>query len=254
MKSFKTDAIVIKRIELGEADRLLTVFTRERGKLKALVKGARKPLSRLAGHLEPATLTYCQLQESKTFFIVTGAEIKEAYGTIHTDLAKTGLVYYLLEMVDLLTHENDQHEEVFTLLAQSLDWLDQESYEDEQRKRRYQLLAAAFVLKLLSTLGYRLELDGCINCHQPLKPTSNFFSLNNGGLLGPSCRIADPQSLAVSPSVIKALRLLLTGPIVVIDRLAEAKRVREELVRIIESYLHYYTGRELYSAHFLQLV
>lgn len=247
MKSIKTHGIIIKRMELGEADRLLTIFTYELGKVRALAKGSRKPLSRLAGHLEPFSLTDCQLHEGKSFYLVTGASIETAFAGIRADLTKTSLACYFLEMVDSLTVDLQAQLTVFELLRESLVVL-----ESVSRKEDYTLLRAAFSLKLLTDLGYLPELTRCVNCHQLLYPEGNGFSARAGGLLCPQCRLTDYDTLAISGNTIKAMRLLLAEPMSVISRVRISHSVLQELEAIIEAYLYYHVGRELYSSHFIK--
>ena len=89
-RSYRVTAIVLRHSDWGEADRLLTLFTRERGKLRALAKGARKARSRKAGHLEPFTHVRLQLAKGRDLPIVTQAETVDAYIPLRDDLVKTG--------------------------------------------------------------------------------------------------------------------------------------------------------------------
>ena len=246
MKSIKTQAIILKRTDLGEADRLLTLFTSGQGKVKAVVKGAKKPLSRLAGHLEPFAVTACQLQEGRNFYTVTGAEVSEPFIELRDDLRKTSLAYYYAEMVDSLTEEDEPHAAIFNLLHQTLQLLEASSEDD------IALLTPVFALKLLAELGYHPELSVCANCHEPLEPSDHHFSARLGGLLGPECQKADYVKLSLN--TIKVLRLLLSQPIEVIYRLKPDQINHDELQKVTEHYINYHTERELRSKPFTETV
>jgi DNA repair protein RecO (recombination protein O) len=247
MKNLKTRAIVLRRMELGEADRLVGLFTEERGKVKAVNRGARKVLSKLAGHLEPFVLLDCQLQEGRTFYTITSADTIEPFLSIRNDLKKTSLACYFLELVDALTVDEQAQPVVFDLLYESLLLLNSLEAENDT------FLVNVFTLRLLIELGYRPELFHCIHCHVQLEPTDNRFSASLGGLLGPECKKEDDAAIPVSTDTIKVMRIIADGRINVITRLDVPTPVLQELAKITENYLHYQTGREMRSAGFMAL-
>jgi DNA repair protein RecO (recombination protein O) len=246
MHGTRTQAIVLKRQDFSEADRLATILTPDLGKVKAIVKGARKPLSKLAGHLEPFSLTKCQLHEGKTFFTVTGAEIISPFVGIRESLGKTSQAYYYLEMVDALTGEAEEHAVLFWLLKDALTHL--ESTGETQER----LLRTAFTLRLLANLGFLPELGHCVNCHAQLKPEENVFSLALGGILGPECKKADLDPITLSGDSIKVMRILLDQSFAIVNRLTLKPAIQHELERIVESYLHYQMGRAMRSVGFVR--
>lgn len=245
MKSIKTLGITIKRIDLGEADRLLTIFTYELGKVRAVVRGAKKLLSKLAGHVEPLSETSFQLHEGKSFYTVTGAELQSSFTTIRDDLSKTGLALSFLESIDSLTAEDEPHMVVYNQLVESLNVL-----EESDQSLTDRLLKVHFTLKLLSELGYLPELTCCVSCHQPLVPSDNRFSSHLGGVVGAECQHQDFEAIKLSDTAIKGMRLFLDQPVTVSERLKVEKGVLRELEDTIENYLHYHVGRELHSANF----
>ncbi len=247
MRSLKTTGIIIKRSDFGEADRLLTFFAYDLGKTRALAKGSRKPLSKLGGHLEPPSQTQFQLTEGRNFYVITGAELVYPFADIGTSLAKTSVAYYFLEIVDLLTSEEESHPAVFTLLQQGLIHL--ETLEDEAR---LPILSVAFSLKMLAELGYLPELTHCVHCHKDLSPEGNAFSSQFGGLLCPECEKLDYGAIALSPSTIKALRLLLNEELTVVARVTVPPKTLHELERVMSGYLAQQTDRDLRSAAFVR--
>lgn len=245
MRSLKTRAIVLRRMELGEADRLVGLFTAERGKLKAVNRGARKVLSKLAGHLEPFTLLDCQLQEGRTFSTITSADTIDPFIGIRNDLQKTSLALYFLELVDALIVEEQPQPVVFDLLHESLALLNTD-------QDKIDLLTNVFTFRLLVELGYRPELFHCTHCHTPLTPLDNRFSAVLGGVIGPECKREDDTALPIGADTIKVMRIIADEQISVITRLYIADTVQSELTRLIESYLHYQAGREIRSAGFVR--
>ncbi len=120
---YRTEAIVLKRREQGEADRILTVFTPELGKLALLAKGVRKTRSRKAGHVELFTDATFLIARGRTWDLVTQAETIESFRGLREDLLRTSTAYYLAELLDGFTEEKDVHPALFRLLKQTLGWL-----------------------------------------------------------------------------------------------------------------------------------
>src|SRR5688572_12140882 len=120
-RSSRAEAIVLRHSDWGEADRLLTLYTRQRGKTRAIAKGARKMTSRKAGHIEPFTHVTLQLAKGRDLYIVTQAETIDAYQPLREDLALTGYASYIMELLDRFTYEDDtSNPALFRLLTESL--------------------------------------------------------------------------------------------------------------------------------------
>ena len=123
---YKTPGIILRRKNLAEADRILTIFTQKRGKVKAVAKGVRWLKSHLAGHLELFCLSDLILAEGKNLDTIIGAELIKSYPKLRADLARTNQAYYLAEITDKLTVEADPHSEIFQLLKKGLDILEED--------------------------------------------------------------------------------------------------------------------------------
>ena len=120
-RSFRVEAVVLRHADWGEADRLLTLYTRERGKVRAIAKGARKIRSRKAGHLEPFTRVTLQLAKGRDLLIVTQADTLDAYLPLGADLVKTGYASYAVELLDRFTYEDEsENYAIFRLLTEVL--------------------------------------------------------------------------------------------------------------------------------------
>ena len=147
-RSFRVEAVVLRHADWGEADRLLTLYTRERGKVRAIAKGARKIRSRKAGHLEPFTHVTLQLARGHDLLIVTQADTLDAYLAIHANLIKTSYAAYAVELLDRFTYEEDtENYHIFRLLTEALALLEQEA-DPWLALRDYEVC-------LLDILGYR---------------------------------------------------------------------------------------------------
>lgn len=145
MRSFKTLAIVINRKNFGEADRILTVFTKDKGKIKVIAKGVRRIKSRRSSQIELLNLSVLSISDHK-IPILTEAESIKYFPDLKSNLKKTGVAFYICELVDGLTAEGEQHPEVFALIEQALDRLESEE--------NYKSIVSEFEQNLLSNLGF----------------------------------------------------------------------------------------------------
>ena len=121
--SYKTEGIILKRINYGEADKILTIYTKHHGKIKALAKGIRKLTSRKAGSLELFNHAIVFLVKGKNFDLVTEAQAVDLFKSWRQNLVRVGVAYYFCELVDKLTPEEQENLAVFELLRDSLNKL-----------------------------------------------------------------------------------------------------------------------------------
>ena len=124
MASYKVEGVILKRNNFGEADRILTVFSQKYGKLSVLAKGVRRITSRRAGAVELFNQTSLYLHRGRTFDLLTEASCINDFSFFRRDLSKVGVAYYGAELVDRLTAEGQEHDDVYDLLVKLLGWLD----------------------------------------------------------------------------------------------------------------------------------
>lgn len=146
MKNSSVCAIVLKRSNFSEADKIVTLFTRERGKIKVVAKGTRRIKSRRAPHLEPFNLVDIVLHKGKNFDLITEAKSSEQYSLSKENLEKTAYLFYICEVLDQIMPEEQAHPEVFEILVQTLGQFDES---DNPQK-----LVKEFVVQLVWSLGY----------------------------------------------------------------------------------------------------
>lgn len=146
MKNYKSEGVVLKRWNSGEADRVVTIFTKHHGKLVAIANGVRKITSRRAGSLEPATQAVFFFYKGKTFDIITQTQLISSFTQARKNLSRITQVHQILEIVDLLTRENQSHSQVYEILLDTLSALDSNG-----SKRG---LIVQNVRKILQVLGF----------------------------------------------------------------------------------------------------
>lgn len=201
---YRTEALILHRIDFGEADRLLNVFTPRLGRLRLLAKGVRKPSSRKAGHVEPFTHVNLLVARGKTFDIVSQAEVVEPFRRIHEQLERTSLAFYVAELITSFTEEHDENAPLFDLAYATLTRL---------CDARDPVLALRFFeLRALGLLGYAPQLHFCVACQLPLEPGANYFDPGAGGVLCPRHGEGVRTALPLALPTFKVLRYMQTQP------------------------------------------
>ena len=192
----RDDAVVLRTYKLGEADRIVVLLTRGRGKVRAVAKGVRKTKSKFGSRLEPTNHIALQLYEGRELDIVTQVESIDHFRAIRADLDRIARASTMLETADQLAQEGEVNPRLYQMLVGALRTL--EGSESG-------LVVPAFLLKVMALEGYRPEVDVCVQCGDagPLVA----FDDESGGLLCRSCR----RGTAVSPEAVELLRMVLGG-------------------------------------------
>jgi len=240
------DAIIIRRSDYSEADRLLTVFTADQGKLRLMAKGARKTKSRKAGHLELFMHTTMQVAEGRTWGIITQAQIVEAFRTLREDLDKISQAYYLAELIDKFTEEHDPNFAIFELIALTLARLNDNGPAGLFMVMRY------LELHLLRLTGYQPQLHLCVACNKAIQAENNYFSAGDGGVFCPDCGAQRPQARAISLGALKVLRFLQTRPWEEAAKLQLTVPTQREVEKVLLGYISHILERRLKSVDFLK--
>jgi len=242
----RSEVVVLRHTDWGEADRLLVLYSREAGKLRAVAKGARKLRSRKAGHLEPFTRVKLMLARGRDFWIVTQAETVDAYMPLREDLLRTGYAAYVIELLDRFTYEEGENRPLYQLLTDTLE--------------RISLLPDAFVavryyeIHLLDLLGFRPELFRCVRCQTEIKAENQYFDALHGGVVCPNCIGQTPTARPVSMNVLKHLRHFQRSSFRDALRADPSPAVRSELEAVLTYYLTYLLERKLNASAFIKVV
>src|SRR5215813_10243157 len=164
-RTYSAEAIILKNSDLGEADRIVTLFTPYKGKIRAVAKGTRRPISKKAGHLELLCYSRLYIAQGRNLDVVTQAQSIESFVHLRNQLWHMTCGFYLAELVDQFIEDDAQHLDVYKLLLETLRTLDSHAREIQQRKTqrvpdatlsydRIQLLLCYFEIYLLSFIGY----------------------------------------------------------------------------------------------------
>ena len=246
-RSFRVDAVVLRHSDYGEADRLLTLYTRQLGKARAIAKGARKIASRKAGHIEPFTHVRLQLAKGRDMFVVTQADTVDAYLSLREDLILTSHASYVLELLDRFSYEDGtENSALFRLLTDTLSRLASNS--------DIWLVVRYYEMRLLDHLGFRPQLFECANCGRQIRPEDQFFSFSAGGVICPRCAQGLKHLHNVSVETLKYLRHFQRSSYAEASRARPTPDIQREAESLMQGYFTYLLERELNTPGFLKKI
>ncbi|MBB6448840.1 DNA repair protein RecO (recombination protein O) [Geomicrobium halophilum] len=238
----KTEGIVIRTVAYGESHLILTVFTKERGKLALMARGAKKTKSPFAAVAQLFSYGQFQFHYRSSMSTLSQGEVIEPFRQVREDIEKTAFAAYICELLDGVTIEREASPSLFTLVLTLLRFFDKGEEDPE-------VLLRMFELKMTYPAGIKPELDRCARCR---KTEGDFsFSVNEAGFLCEQCSVFDAHRFSLEPKHVRLLRqLYYLDP----ERLghiyvkAETKALLQE---ILQAYYDTYSGLYLKSKHFL---
>lgn len=240
---YKTEAIVIKRANLGEADKILTIYTPGLGKIRAVAKGVRRPKSKLGGHVETLTRSSMMLARGRNLDIVTQSQTLESFLPLRGDLLRMSCAIYAAEVIDRFTEEHIGNYPAYRLLHSTMVRL--------MNTDNIELVLRYFEIRMLGYLGYKPQLQTCISCREPIEPRDNYFSASGGGILCPGCRNTELRVRPISLNALKLMRLFQGNSYDTAGRVQLNAGLAKELEIVIREYIRYILEREVKSAEFL---
>lgn len=194
MESCRCESILLGVSDYGEADRIVTLFTREQGKFRALAKGAKRSIRRFGGILEPFARVTVEVIIKSGLSRIVGADAATIFPHIREDILKIGYAGYACEAVDLFLPDGLPNVRLFRLLDAYLGHLDQAPPTPSDRR--------FFEINFLNILGYRPSFDQCATCGIPLTAMSPLHAGDAGSLLCGTCGRGCP---AISAATVKIL-------------------------------------------------
>ncbi|HNK63041.1 MAG TPA: DNA repair protein RecO [Anaerolineales bacterium] len=246
-RSVRASAVVLRHADWGEADRLLTLYTRDQGMVRALAKGARKVTSRKAGHLQPFTYITVQLAKGRDLLIITQVETVNAFLPLHDDLVKTGYAAYVVELLLRFSYEEEgANPAVFKLLVDTLDRIEKD--EDAWLAIRY------YEMRLLDAVGFRPQLFECANCGREIQAEDQFFSYTAGGAICPRCGVGQPNLTKISLEALKYLRHFQRSAYREAARAQPGPEVKKEAEVLMQGYFTYLLERQLNTPGFIKRI
>lgn len=238
----KCEGIVIRTNDYGETNKIVTLFTREWGKVGVMARGAKKPNSRLAAVTQLFTYGYYLVQTGRGLGGMQQGEIISSMKGIKEDIFLTAYASYIIELTDKGTEDKKTNPFLFELLYQTLNFIN-EGVDPE-------ILMFIYEMKMLNVLGLYPSLDKCSVCGNTEGRFS--FSIREGGLICHRCLNTDPYHYEISQAAVKLLRIFYYMDLSRLGNISLKDETKKELKKIINSYYDEYSGLNLKSKKFLK--
>ena len=245
-RTYRAEALVLKNAPFGEAGLMVTLHSREWGKLRVVANGARKANSRLVGHLEPLTLTRLLLARGRTLDTVVQAEVAGTFPNLRAGLAAMTRAQFVTELVDGFGSEDSPNEPLYELAVDTLSVLERDPNRD--------LTLRHFELHLLQVSGFMPELFHCVECRRSIEPDRHRYSVDSGGTLCLDCRPAGAQVSPLSLRALKVLRFLHRSRVDELPDLQTSPAVSREVTALLSASTQHWLGREIRSNSFLKVL
>lgn len=240
-RSYKTEAVVLRSIRFGEADRVLHLYTLDRGRVGAVAKGVRKTKSRFGARLEPLSHAELMLhQGSGELQTVTGVQLVRPHQAARDDYYRLSVGLIGAEAMLRLFPEEEANERAFTALTRFLDLLDETPHSGD--RPALDALGLAFQLKLLWLSGYLPHLTSCAECGSDAALVG--YSPRSGGAVCRACA-GRAEALALSPEGIRGIEALLASPLADAVGLALDARSSRDALKVITASYEYHGGFRL---------
>jgi DNA repair protein RecO (recombination protein O) len=240
----KSDAIVLKTMRYGDTSKIVTMYSQKYGKIKCIAKGARTMKSKFGAALEPMTnvaLVFYK-KENRELHLLSQADILCQYKRNHSDLERMSIGLTMLELANLLSHDEESNPPLYHLLRESLEGL-------EAAEKNLKNYLFAFEIQLCSIFGYGLQLEHCVGCKKPL--TYEEKSKKIGFLVPKGCFICQDclsdkkyhitaQIVEISIISTKCLKRCASGISETLQRLAITKHAGNEIENLMRLFFKYH--------------
>ncbi|KAB2333903.1 DNA repair protein RecO [Bacillus mesophilum] len=237
----KCEGIVIRTANYGESNKIVTLYTREWGKVGMMARGAKKPNSRLSAVTQPFTYGYFLMQRGSGLGTMQQGEMISSMRSIKEDIFLTAYAAYIVELLDRSVEDRKPNPFLFELLFQSLNLIN-EGYDPD-------IIMNIFEMKMLNTLGLYPVLNQCAVCGSTDGHFS--FSIREGGLICHRCLEKDPYHYKLSPAAVRLLRVFYYFDLSRLGDISVKEETKAELKKIITAYYDENSGLNLKSKKFL---
>lgn len=243
---YKTEGIVLKSMEFKEADKIVTIYTKDYGKITAIAKGVRKTKSKFGSSLEILTYSIFLIYKGRNIDIVSQTEILESFFSTSKEVIKFAFAANCVEIVNKLIEEREINIGLFNLLKEVLHYL--------RRTNDPKLLALSFKWQTMSILGYRPSLDHCCKCNKSIEDQKEmYFNVREGGLVCNNCIAEDKEEcIKVYLYFVKLVRKILITPLSTISNATIPDIKMKELEKITDLYIAYHSEKSFKTDRFLK--
>ncbi len=243
MALYKTDAIVLGHRNLGEADKILTLFSPDRGKIHAVARGVRRPRNPILAGSQLFSYSRFLIVEGRNLDSISQCEIKESFYRIRQNLESMAYGLYFAELLRASTPIEDKNRELFRFFLKTLYLL--------QEWENKEVLARIYEVKLMAIQGFAPEVFSCVSCGQS-RSSSIYFSPSMGGILCFNCHKTDENAVSISSETLVAFQKMLMQTYEKLKNINISKYTREQLSNILSLFISHQIDRKLKTVQFIK--
>ncbi|MBU1053635.1 MAG: DNA repair protein RecO [Proteobacteria bacterium] len=252
MPNFTLPAIVLRRVDFGDYDLILTFFSLKKGKISAIAKSAKKSAKRFGGILELFSLLeiVCSSSKDRDLMVLQEANLIDSFSGIRGNLKKTAYASYFAEMINVWTEAGAKQDNLYLLLHFVLEQLDNCLIPEE-------ILSIIFQMRFIVIAGICPDLSLCMKCRleiDNIKEDRVAFDISKGGIVCQKCAGASVNRLFLSKGTIKRLLWIESGDLSKASKIRFTSPAIKEGLDLLESYTAYHLGKELQSFKFLKQI
>ena len=237
---YRSQGIIFQKKDVGEADRLFSIYTKDFGRLDLLARAERKIKSKLRGGLELFYLSEVEFIQGKTYKTLTDTILIDSYQGLRKSLEKLAEAHKISNILDRLMKEEESDGNIWELVLEVFGSLD--SWRED--KENWKLVYYYFLWNFFSILGYQPEVRQCVICQQKLIPDNLYFSPERGGVICRKCFGVKKIGEMISPETVKILRILLKRNWPVLSKIKIKEQYKDSLITLSESYFSYIFSRK----------
>jgi DNA repair protein RecO (recombination protein O) len=244
---YKYTGIILGKKDVGETDRIYSIYTLETGKIRVLAKSVRKANAKLAGFLENFTLAEIFIAKSQGLGKITGSLVLNNFSGINSNLEIIRNAFSSIELFSKLIKEENADPKIFELLKEYLETMNELSAQDKEAaaknpkaiEEKSEIISLGFLFKLFDELGYKIETGDCVECGEKIKEGDNFFNASQGGIMCLNCSIKSGGNIKISPNAIKLLRILSKNSLKSLIKIAMDRKDISNLRLVSKEFLNW---------------
>ncbi len=251
-EQFTTNVINLKSYNISEADRIVVMYSKEKGLIKGVAKGIKKPTSKLGGRMDMLVANKLLLNKGKTLDTICQAEALNTFFNLRNDMNKLFYAMYASEIVSNFGIENDPNsEDIYNLFYSFLEKLSK-----AETKEKSMLSLIKFQLKIMDITGYSIELDECVKCLKKPNSEDIYFSIENGGILCKDCSADICKKVKIPQKIVEFLNTLLKEDFnthTKYDNLVTEK-ICDICINLLKNYIEYYSPKKFKTTQMLESI
>ena len=251
-EQFTTNVINLKSYNISEADKIIVMYSKERGLIKGVAKGIKKTSSKLGGRMDLLVANKMMLNKGKTLDTICQAEALNTFFNLRSDINKLFYAMYCCEIVSNFGIENDPNsEEIYNLFYTFL-----EQISAAKTKEQSMLCVLRFQLKIMNIAGYSLELKDCVKCVKEPDSEEIYFSIEQGGILCKDCAENICKKTKIPNKIREFLNTLLEEDFMTHTRYDDlvTEKICDTCINLLKNYIEYYSPKKFKTTQMLESI